>query len=177
MRVLSKREPFRYFQFPDPDPSKWYLFLFLVYVRIFHHSWNCTFVFLFKVQGPFLQKRSTNTELSFNLYDLTKEFNPGKKNNVDHCFNNSGVFLYIPGHLNWHTWQDFLWKRFFLNQHELSFFPVGDCTIALLQFISTITFLKNWGENPLHSIQRKIIIPKNIDNYWTQILIHVLLYH
>lgn len=125
----------------------------------------------------FLQKRSTNTELSFNLYDLTKEFNPGKKNNVDHCFNNSGFFLYIPGHLNWHTWQDFLWKRFFLNHHELSFFPVGDCTIALLQFISTITFLKNWGENPLHSIQRKIIIPKNIDNYWTQILIHVLLYH
>lgn len=125
MRVLSKREPFRYFQFPDPDPSKWYLFLFLVYVRIFHHSWNCTFVFLFKVQGPFLQKRSTSTELSFNLYDLTKEFNPGKKKNVSI----TGFFLYIPGHLNWHMWQDFFLRK---SMKKIFFKP------------SWVVFLSSW---------------------------------
>lgn len=114
MRVLSKREPFRYFQFPDPNPSNRYLFLFLVYVRIFHHSWNCTFVFLFKVLGPFLQKRSTNTELSFNLYDLTKEFNPGKKK----CFNNSGFFcIYMD------TLIDICDKIFFFKEiYEKDFF-------------------------------------------------------
>lgn len=68
--------------------------------------------FYLRYKVLFLQKRSTNTELSFNLYDLTKEFNPGKKN-VDHCFNNSGFFLYIPGHLNWHTWQDFFLKEIY----------------------------------------------------------------
>lgn len=39
-------------------------------------------------------------EFSFNFYDLIKEFNFGKKNNVDYCFNNSGVFLYIFGYFN-----------------------------------------------------------------------------
>lgn len=126
MRVLSKREPFRYFQFPDPDPSKWYLFLFLVYVRIFHHSWNCTFVFLFKVQDPFLQKRSTNTELSFNLYDLTKEFNPGKKK----CFNNSGFFfIYMD------TLIDICDKIFFFKEiYEKNFFLKP----------SWVVFLSSW---------------------------------
>lgn len=62
----------------------------------------------------FLQKRSTNTELSFNLYDLTKEFNPGKKK----CFNNS-VFTCI--YLD--TLIDICDKIFFFKEiYEKNFF-------------------------------------------------------
>lgn len=102
MRILSKRESVKYFQFLNPDPIHWHLFLLLVYVRIFHHCWNCTFVFLFKVQDPFLQKWSTHTELSFhfNVYlDDTKEFNLGMNN-----FSKT-VFVFVSGYLSWQMWQ------------------------------------------------------------------------
>lgn len=125
MRVLSKREPFRYFQFPDPDPINRYLFLFLVYVRFFHHSWNCTFVFLFKVQGPFFtEKINKLTELSFNLYDLTKEFNPGKKKNVSITV----VFFFIY----MDTLIDICDKIFFFKEiYEKDFFKT---TMSCLSF-------------------------------------------
>lgn len=54
-------------------------------------------------------------------------------------------------------------------QHELSFFPTGDCTLALLQFILNVTFLETEKKIFFFSIQRKRIIPKNIDNYFKKL--------
>lgn len=164
MRVLSKREPFRYFQFLDPDPINWYLFLFLVYVRIFHNCWNCTFVFLFKVQDPFLQKRSTHTELSFHV---NVSLDDNWRIRSRHFFQKQ-FFLFAFGYLIWQMWHKSLLfcrgiyeKDFFKNPAWVVFLSGWIFTLALLQFILNVTFLET-GKNLLLNTKKEIYSQK----YW-----------